>query len=113
MTQGAAMVGKEAMDAALGLYFPPLFAAYALNGGAGYPGPMSDETLAVVHGHFLECGEHAAEAARLAPDAASALSCWSYHSLAFGFPRQHMLPAFDPAALFGADGERLRTTIEE
>ena len=65
------------------------------------------------HGHFTQARTHMASAASRAPDASSAVVCWSAWTFdVLGCSRQHRLSAFDPEAAIGKGGARLREIIE-
>ena len=112
-TAGTATKSKEAMDAEFGLGLPPVFAAYALNGLAAYPGPMTHEMLVQVHNYLMEASDHMAKAAAKAPDAAMEQGMWHLHNLfKLQFPRHHVLPEFVLDEKLGEGGMRMKEIIE-
>ena len=79
------------MNAESNLFVLGLFAMFALEGLADYPGPMTHELLVQSNMHNNEGATHAAKAAAAAPDAAMATAIRSQsYVIALFFPRRHI-----------------------
>ena len=106
--------GENAMQAEGGLGLASMMAAFAVEGLAAYPGPMTHETVLEAHGHWKQAATSLANAAAAAPDAASAAALWSLWTAAgvLMCPRHHRLAEFSAEELCGEGGQQLRRVIE-
>jgi hypothetical protein len=103
---------KEAMDEALSRRSPVAMGGRSIEGVMCYC-PITYELVEKVHEHWSKAATHAAEAAAMAPDTATALALWSYYAFdGIAFARQHALPSFSADRLFGEGGARLCETVK-
>ena len=107
--------GENVMQAEGGLGLASMMAAFAVEGLAAYPGPMTHETVLEAHGHWKQAATSLANAAAAAPDAASASALWSLWTAAgvLMCPRHPRLAEFSAEELCGEGGQQLRRIIEQ
>ena len=107
------MAPKELMESQFGLGQAAFNSSLVIEGGiTTWNGPVTREMLEKAHGELRQSAEHNYAAAAAAPDVPTATAISSWASFYVSFARMHTLPEYEPEAVFGPGGARLREIID-